>query len=446
VPETTDFSLHLCRFFYSAASGYFLLSGGLAGLYFLRFREMFARRHFLLCLMLLIYALDALAYTYGPLPSPLDRLVLSSVYVLGPTAFVVYIQMVVQLLHIRPAWLPSLLLPLRILPVAMILDVVFFFVSGKSVFIQEGPSTLWRQSILIVLIPAAVSLLLINGLLLWQYRQRLKHESLLKYGIILIFLTQLHDISLTLFDPRALFPLAFVGYVLEVIRFNMSLLEGYLINNDSMRARLKESLLSFAQVRLSKQILHDVQSIRRNILFKLESSTTPSPLKDILKHEIDRLKVYENGDIKNPKEDLCLADLVRTTVTLFNKEFLDAAVTVKISIPEHLHIKASRNDLLIVLINLIQNSLEALNGQPQQWLKFIASDTPEVVELLVSDSGCISASERGQIFRAGYSSKGSCRGLGLNIVQESLAANNGLISLLDDTEHTTFRIHFHKVR
>src|SRR5690606_2132054 len=108
--DTTDFSIQACRFLYSASSRYFTLSAALAALYFLRFREWFAAWHLALCLSLLFYTMSALALTYGPFSSKVTRLYLSIGFMVGPTIFTIYVDMAAQILHVKPKWLPTLLI------------------------------------------------------------------------------------------------------------------------------------------------------------------------------------------------------------------------------------------------------------------------------------------------------------------------------------------------
>lgn len=454
--ETTNFSIHFGRFLYSTVSGYFILSGCLAGLYFLRFRERLASRHFVLCTLLLLYTLATLAYTFGtPIPS-INRLLISSIYLLGPTIFVIYANQVSQLLHTNPRWLPYALLPLRLLPMAITADLLWFFFVGKSLFFSETPNHEVRNwyvkavsenitiepTIFLVLIPAMAALVMTSALFLIKYRSPLKREPHLRTGIICTLIFHIPDFSIMIFDPRYLFPMAFIGYIVEVIRYHTSLIQGYASTNERMQERLKDSLMSFAQVRLSKQILHDVKAIRRNLLFSLENQTEPSSLPEVLKREINRLQVYEQGSPKNPKELINLLEIVQTTSTLFEREFRSTGLNFTQEIPNNLNVKASRNDMLIVLINLIQNSLEAISSSENPWLHLHGFLTTDSVVLEVSDSGQIPIEQAAQIFKPGYSSKGGTRGLGLNIAQESLAANNALITLCENKENTTFQIIF----
>ncbi len=455
--ETTSFWVHACRFLYSAASGYFILSGLLAGVYYSRFRERFAARHFFLCLSLLIYSLISFIYTFGAPEPEVSRLLITTIYIIGPTSFIIYTGMVTQLIHARPKWLPYLLSLLCLLPIGMVLDFFFHYGLGIDLFFETKPNYEVRNwfmkmpalgaspkpTMFLVFLPTIASLFLVSALLLIKYNELLKRETLLRMGLFATFASQIHDISLTLFDPKYLFPLAFLGYLFEVIRFNMSLVERYIRHNDRMSARLKNSLMTFAQVRLSKQIIHDIKSIRRNLLFELEQKKLNN-LTEILGRQIKRLEVYDRDDAPKTSERIYLKEICFSTAALFEKEFREQECKVDFDIPEDIWVKANRDDMMIVLINLIQNSLDALNGTPDIWICFEAFEDENRVALRISDSGQISEEAALQIFKPGFSSKGISRGLGLNIVQECLAANGALISLCPKSKNTVFQIEFFK--
>jgi len=457
VVETTDFFFQVYRFIYSAASGIFILSSVLSALYYVRFREKFAGIQLGLSLCLLFYTLSAFVYTFGTPPAFYNRILLSIVYIVGWLTFVFYIRMVTRLLGISPPWLPYLINPIRIIPIAVVIDLIQSQFSNQSFFIHLGGAGELKNpfmsvvygnihidpTIFIVFIPASFCFVAISLLLIFQYKKEMEREPLLKYGILSMLLTQTHDLSITFFDFKYLIPLGFAGYLLEIVRFNMSLLKNYLIHNDAMKARLKDSILSFAQVRLSRQVLHDVKSVRRNILYALEENHPDSPAKDRLNAEINRLRVYEGGPI-GPKEKLVLQEMVDLTLSLFTKELLEKNIRVRNLIPPNLHVDMQRQDLLIVLINLIQNSIDAVNKNSEPWVRFTAHDYEDKVQLKIRDSGQISIEDSAQLFQIGYSSKGNKRGIGLNIAQEALAANSSLISLCSKSENTTFILDFYK--
>ncbi len=413
----------------------------------------------ILSLCLLFYILSAFVYTYGTPSYFYNRLVLSGVYFSGWMMFVIYIQMVTKLLGVRSTTINFLIAPIRVVPALVVLDVVLsFFRDGQSFFFMPQPTLGVRNefmsvvygnmsvspSIFIVFAPASICLLLSCLYLIFKYPKQIRKEPLLTSGILTILLSQTNDISMTLFDPKGLFPLAFSGYLLEMVRFNVSLLERYLIHNDAMKARLKDSILSFAQVRLSKQILHDVKSVRRNLIYTLEKNHPGSPVRTLLSAEIDRLKVYE-GEARGPKEILDLREMVELTLSLFTKELLEKNISVRNVLPSEVCVTMHRHDLLIVLINLIQNSIDAIEKNKDRWIKFSASETDRHVHLEVSDSGKMSGEDTRNLFRVGYSSKGNHRGVGLNIAQEALAANGALISLCPASMNTTFKIDFYKI-
>jgi two-component system nitrogen regulation sensor histidine kinase NtrY len=94
-----------------------------------------------------------------------------------------------------------------------------------------------------------------------------------------------------------------------------------------------------------------------------------------------------------------------------------------------------------MLINLIKNALEALNGDGR--VKISAARVGEALEILVSDSGPgLSEEQRKNLFVPGFTTKTQGSGLGLTIVERIVSDHQGAISV--DTsrpgEGTTFRV------
>lgn len=102
--------------------------------------------------------------------------------------------------------------------------------------------------------------------------------------------------------------------------------------------------------------------------------------------------------------------------------------------------RAAREDLLLVLGNLIDNSLESLTDAPSEVrvsLRSISTGTSPATEIEVADSGPGIAPEIvDEVFRAGFTTKvaqhGGQRGLGLALIQQTCHARNGWVRMRND--------------
>jgi two-component system nitrogen regulation sensor histidine kinase NtrY len=95
-----------------------------------------------------------------------------------------------------------------------------------------------------------------------------------------------------------------------------------------------------------------------------------------------------------------------------------------------------------VMINLIKNSLAAIEKDGEIKIQTSYDLKLQMVRLEVSDNGCgITDEDKGRLFEPYYSTKKSGTGLGLTIVNAIVADHNGYIRVRDnEPKGTTFLI------
>lgn len=99
--------------------------------------------------------------------------------------------------------------------------------------------------------------------------------------------------------------------------------------------------------------------------------------------------------------------------------------------------------MVAVLGNLVQNAIEAVEGQPPARREVAVSvySRPDRLEFFVHDRGPgIPAELRRLIFTPNFSTKEGARGLGLHLVKEHVGAAGGRVQLRTSRRGTTFRI------
>ncbi len=112
-------------------------------------------------------------------------------------------------------------------------------------------------------------------------------------------------------------------------------------------------------------------------------------------------------------------------------ESIDVTVSLDRTIPQVL---ADRELMKRVFVNLIDNAAEAMTDSPVRRLEIATSQlTPDVVEVVVADSGCgVSSSDKEKLFLPYFSTKARGTGLGLAIVSHIISEHHGRVRVEDN--------------
>jgi C4-dicarboxylate-specific signal transduction histidine kinase len=116
-------------------------------------------------------------------------------------------------------------------------------------------------------------------------------------------------------------------------------------------------------------------------------------------------------------------------------------------IPDDIKIHCQEVPISQVLINLIGNSCDAIQGQKDKWIKISAEIKDENVFLSVTDSGNgIPALLQEKIFQPFFTTKaiGQGTGLGLSISKGIINSQNGNLTLDTQCKNTKFVIQLPK--
>jgi two-component system nitrogen regulation sensor histidine kinase NtrY len=135
-----------------------------------------------------------------------------------------------------------------------------------------------------------------------------------------------------------------------------------------------------------------------------------------------------------------LNEIIREALVLFQEAHKEVHFMF---VPEHLPVlNIDRDQMKRVMINLIKNSLTAIDGEGE--IKIFTSYDPklQMVRLEVSDDGCgIPEEDKGRLFEPYFSTRRTGTGLGLTIVNAIIADHNGYIRVRDNKpKGTTFLI------
>lgn len=132
---------------------------------------------------------------------------------------------------------------------------------------------------------------------------------------------------------------------------------------------------------------------------------------------------------------------------LMAKQVADAGADLTIEVPESTIVLGDENHIIQILINLVQNSLDALNGREQPVISLRTETTADGVRIHLRDNGNGIAPEHLQrIFDPFFTTKqvGQGMGLGLSLCYRMMQGMGGQIEARSQPgESTEFILHFH---
>jgi two-component system nitrogen regulation sensor histidine kinase NtrY len=132
-----------------------------------------------------------------------------------------------------------------------------------------------------------------------------------------------------------------------------------------------------------------------------------------------------------------LTGLINETLALYDGLFTDVSFARRFD-PSVIDVRVDPEQLKRVLINLIDNAIEAMERRGAIVIE-TARDRPNgFVRIIVADDGPgISEGEREKLFLPYYSTKGRGSGLGLAIVRRIVAEHGGSVDVADNVPRGT---------
>lgn len=165
----------------------------------------------------------------------------------------------------------------------------------------------------------------------------------------------------------------------------------------------------------------------------------------------DRLNTYVNqiasryqvevGSVVKKIEDPVLAGFMIGKVSLAREFGVKMTLSENSFLPEPAEPEIV-HELITIIGNLLNNSLEAVENSTAKYITIDLSWDNDILTIEVSDTGSgINEEEQKKVFKEGYSTKGTDRGLGLNLIQRSLDRLGGQIAVTSTVgQGTIFRV------
>ena len=140
-------------------------------------------------------------------------------------------------------------------------------------------------------------------------------------------------------------------------------------------------------------------------------------------------------------------DIVEMTIELCQERFRENRIEIRQNIATDLIVECREIQIVQVLVNLLNNSIDVVSELPTKWIEIAASDLDDAVRIRVSDSGeGISLEVIDQIMLPFFTTKevGKGTGLGLSISKAIVEAHDGYFYYELNEGHTSFVLELKK--
>ncbi len=153
--------------------------------------------------------------------------------------------------------------------------------------------------------------------------------------------------------------------------------------------------------------------------------------------EIVSFSVQENVNIATQIKDAALAGFLIGKLSLAREKNIELTIHINEIVPQP-HDNQLTHEIITVIGNLIDNSIDALANQNSKIIKVKLNYTQQKLKIDITDSGeGLSSHMQQKIFEKGYSTKGDNRGYGLYLINESVKKLNGSINIDNDSDGYT---------
>lgn len=160
---------------------------------------------------------------------------------------------------------------------------------------------------------------------------------------------------------------------------------------------------------------------------------------------VKSLSNFSRNADKDPMRETFLSKIVDETLELCLEKFRTQQIHIEVDVDKNLAIFCREVQISQVLLNLLNNSYDAIQNNAEKWIKIQATEKFDEIELSITDSGTGIQKEIGEkIMNPFFTTKeqGKGTGLGLSISKGIIEEHDGRLELNSESSHTQFIIHF----
>ena len=159
---------------------------------------------------------------------------------------------------------------------------------------------------------------------------------------------------------------------------------------------------------------------------------------------VNGLRFFARDGSKDPLVQFSISALVDNTFSLCKERFNNNGVKLDYLADQDYEVQCRPVELSQVLLNLLNNSYDAIQNLPEKWVKIeLKKSTTDFINIIVTDSGKgIPVELQSKIMQPFFTTKevGIGSGLGLSISQGLMKSQNGELTLDTNCKNTSFII------
>ncbi|HEY8279153.1 MAG TPA: 7TM diverse intracellular signaling domain-containing protein [Bdellovibrionota bacterium] len=252
-----------------------------------------------------------------------------------------------------------------------------------------------------------------------------------------------------------------IGTSLEVILLSLALADRIRASDRELaeqRAMMMHSEKMSALGRMAGELAHEINNplaiIHGNavMLRNLAGEGKPAQPKmaqmaETIEHTVNRISKLVKGmralardSKKDPFQDTPVSSVIQDALGLCQDRARKVGVEIAFQNPEkEPHLKCRSSEICQVLVNLLNNSIDAVEGSASPWIKVDVQTKGDRVEIVVEDNGHSVPKEiRSRIYEPFFTTKEAGKGLGLGLsVSRTIVEGHGGTLLLDEESATT---------
>lgn len=158
---------------------------------------------------------------------------------------------------------------------------------------------------------------------------------------------------------------------------------------------------------------------------------------------IQGVREFVHQDEKGPKVDIELKYLVDDVLAFCGQRMRNHGINLRFYGLENVTVSGNKVQLEQVILNLLNNSFDAIEFLPDKWIEISAEVTNSKIHIYIKDSGSgIPDEVAAHMMEPFYSTKdlGKGTGLGLALAKGILEKHGGNLKYVKDSAHTTFLV------